>query len=295
MTARASLPFAKAHGLGNDYLLLDAFRDPDLLDGRAWIGEVPAMCDRRRGVGADGVILFGPGDAGTDALMRIVNADGSPAPRCGNGARCVARLLFERGYVNGTAFTMRSGDDVLGVEIAPSPEGGFDRARIDMGAPVHDPDRLPVDQTRLDRPVTDDGSLVVDGREGWLAGVGNAHLVLLVDDDAGLDAIGEVGPPLERHAAFPDRINVHLAHVSGRRAVQMVSWERGAGATLACGTGACAVFSVAHRRGLVDDNAVVTLPGGDLLIERDESSGRLVKTGPAEIAFLGEWPLGAGS
>jgi diaminopimelate epimerase len=288
---RAPLPFTKCHGLGNDYLLLDAFRDPDLIDEGRWVSQVRAMCARRRGVGADGVILFGPDDADADAFMRIFNADTSEAQRCGNGARCVARLLAERFHVRERSFTIRSADDILGASVLSGPTGGEVSVSIDMGTPILDPSRLPVDLSRLEADPADDGRLTLNQRSGRLVGVGNPHLVLWARNAGELETIGAVGPPLETHPAFPERMNVHLAHVADRSAILLRSWERGAGLTQACGTGACAAFAAARMEGLVDESARVNLPGGDLVISEDLATKRLTKTGPAVEVFSGQWPI----
>jgi len=282
------LRFSKIQGLGNDFLVIDG-RDlaPDEADGSAPLGldgaRVRRLCDRRFGVGGDGVILALPPRQGGELRMRIFNADGTEPEMCGNGIRCLARFLADHeGAAPGRTWQV----ETLAGRIVPElrPEGLI---RVDMGPPFLDPaavpTTLPIGPAGLPQ-----GELEVEGQ--WLtaaaAGMGNPHVVVPVADVAAVE-LEQLGPLLEHHDAFPARTNVHFVQVLAPDHLVMRVWERGAGPTLACGTGACATLVACHRLGLSAGRARIDLPGGPLEIEWDGADGPVFMSGPAEVVFEG--------
>jgi len=282
---RTAIPFRKYQGLGNDFVLIDNRQSGELLLTPA---QAVAVCDRHTGVGGDGVIFLLPPNAATGAAgaactasMRIINSDGSEPEMCGNGVRCLAVFAADVGMDAGALVL----DTRAGV-IVPTPVAGGG-VRVDMGVPTTDPPAVP---TTL--PTTT-AEVVVAGRPWTVTGVsmGNPHAVTFVSAvdfdaiDANLEALG----PAFEHATdlWPARINTEFVTVDAPDAVRMVVWERGAGRTRACGTGACAVVVAAVLTGRTGRSVTVGLPGGDLHIEWREADGRVYMTGPAELAFTG--------
>ncbi|TDQ83248.1 diaminopimelate epimerase [Dongia mobilis] len=270
------LPFIKMHGLGNDFVVLDARRHALNLttEQRQW------LADRHRGIGCDQLItLENAPDSRADVFMRIHNADGSEARACGNATRCVAaRVMGEKG--NGHA-VIQTVAGLLPAEVQPGGE-----IAVDMGPALLDwqdiPVAAPCDTLRLPvahGPVADPVGV----------NVGSPHAVFFVEDVAALD-IAEIGPLLERHAFFPDRANIEFAQVIDPGYIRMRVWERGTGITLACGSGACATLVAAARRGLTGRKAVVEVDGGRLAIEW-LANGHVRMTGPWTLSFAGEVDL----
>lgn len=269
MRGTMRVPFIKMHGLGNDFVVLDARADkiPDVTAAVA-----RALADRTQGIGCDQLILLEPSET-QDFRMRIFNADGGEVEACGNASRAVALL-------HGAKTTV----ETAGGDIALSPaESG---ATVDMGEPRFDWDAIPLAYAM------DTMSMPV----GWgelenpmAVNVGNPHAVFFVEDTEVVD-LGALGPVIEKDPLFPHGINVNVASVVGEDQVRLRVWERGVGLTRACGTGACATAVAAMRRGLVGRSATVSLPGGDLQIEWD-ADDRIQMTGPATEAFRGtfEW------
>ena len=270
--------FLKMHGLGNDFAVFDARTQALALDA----GLARAIADRRRGIGCDQVIVIERVD-GADAFMRIRNADGAEVEICGNAARCVARVLMGETERN----TVRL-ETLAGPLICSDAGSGF--VTVDMGAP-----RFAWDQVPLARETDTNAFIIeVDGRNYTVAAasMGNPHCVLFVDD-AETEPVATLGPHIETHSMFPKRTNVEFVSVRDRGHLRMRVWERGAGITQACGSGACAVVAAAHRRGMVDRKADVELDGGVLTIEIREADGHMLMTGPAALAYCGEIDLGA--
>ncbi|MBS0505193.1 MAG: diaminopimelate epimerase [Proteobacteria bacterium] len=261
--------FHKMHGLGNDFVVIDArVRAVAITPARA-----RAIADRHQGIGCDQLILLEP-SASADLRMRIFNADGGEVEQCGNALRCVAQLTGAKTI------------ETAGGTIDADSQAG--RATIDMGEPRFGWEQIPLGYAM------DTSSLPVawDGLEqGSAVNVGNPHVIFFVDD---LDAVDleTLGPVIEHDAVFPDRVNVNVAEVAGPAALRLRVWERGAGLTRACGTGACATAVAAIRRGLVRSPVTVSLPGGDLVISwAPDKSIRM--TGPAAHVFTGEAELEA--
>ncbi|MBI4322161.1 MAG: diaminopimelate epimerase [Chloroflexi bacterium] len=275
--------FTKVHGLGNDFILVDA-RDGAPLP---WGDLAQRVCDRHYGVGADGLILLlASGEA--DFRMRILNNDGSEAQMCGNGIRCLARYVFDRGLTTKTSLAIET---LAGVkEIALNLEA--DRvvsARVNMGPPIFDPARIPA---RVDGWMIKDHEIAVGGRTYAISCVsmGNPHAVIFLDKDE-LDALelAEVGPLVEHHPIFPERTNVEFCALVSRNRLRMRVWERGAGNTLACGTGACAAAVQAIIHNYVDPQVELILDGGPLHVEWQGQESPVYMTGGAEYVCDGEY------
>lgn len=281
------LEFSKYQGLGNDFLMLDgraAGHSDELFGLTAQL--VQQLCDRRFGVGGDGVILALPPNSGGELRMRIFNADGSEPEMCGNGIRCLARFLADRDG-DGPGRTWQI--DTLAGRIVPEllADGTI---RVDMGAPFLQPEQVPT-TLAVGAAGLPQGELEVDGEVFAVAaaGMGNPHVVIPVDAVDEID-LERFGSHLELHPAFPARTNVHFVEVLAPDHLRMVVWERGAGPTLACGTGACATLVACHSLGLSDRRARLDLPGGPLIIHWDEASGKVFMDGPAELVFEGVIP-----
>jgi diaminopimelate epimerase len=281
------LQFSKYQGLGNDFLLLDGrgAGDPEFVFGLT-PEQVVQLCDRRFGVGGDGVILALPPNAGGELRMRIFNADGTEPEMCGNGIRCLARFLADRDG-DGPGRTWQI--DTLAGRIVPEllPDGTI---RVDMGAPFLAPEQVPT-TLELGPNGLPQGELVVDGEAFAVAaaGMGNPHVVIPVDVVEEID-LERFGAGLELHPAFPARTNVHFVQVLAPDHLVMRVWERGAGPTLACGTGACATLVACNKLGLSERQARVDLPGGPLQIHWEARSGKVFMDGPAEHVFDGVIP-----
>jgi diaminopimelate epimerase len=278
------LQFSKYQGLGNDFLLFDG---RDLEEPETAFGLTPELvarlCDRRFGVGGDGVILALPPRQGGELRMRIFNADGSEPEMCGNGIRCLARFLADN---DGDGPGRRWQVETLAGRIVPElmPDGGI---RVDMGPPFLEPATIPT-TLPLGPAGLPQGELEAAGERFSVAaaGMGNPHVVIPVAD---LDAIDleRCGAALEVHPAFPARTNVHFVQVIAPDHLRMRVWERGAGPTLACGTGACATLVACRRLGLCEGRARLDLPGGPLWIEWAGDGAPVLMTGPAEVVFEG--------
>lgn len=280
-----AIRFTKCHGLTNDFVLIDAIDE-----GAAGLADLPALaarlCDRRRGIGADGVLLLLPDETGKgDARLRIFNADGSEAEMCGNGVRCIARHFFEaRGRSNALLHAARG---VVGA-VSEVRDGRFVGAKVDMGPARTRAHRVPV-RTERARIVNEPIVGEVAARWGLPGGVltcismGNPHAVIVVGDVGAID-VERIGARVERDAMFPERANVQFVEVRGRGRAVVRTWERGAGPTPACGTGACAALAAGVLCGVLDREAVIELPGGELRVKWDR---HLFMTGPAELVYRG--------
>ena len=269
----SGLPFRKMHGIGNDFVVLDARKHAlDLTMDRA-----RQIADRRFGIGCDEILIIEPARNGADAFMGVRNADGSTAESCGNGARCVADMLMRETGKSAVVL------ETLGGPIAAT-RAKNGHVTIDMGNARTDWRDIPLAEScdTLHLPVT----------EGPLSdpvgvSMGNPHAVFFVSDVAVVD-LANLGPRLERHALFPERANIEVVQVMSPTHLRMRVWERGSGITLACGTGACASAVAAVRRDLCRRAVTVTLEGGDLHIEW-RSDGHVIMTGPTADVFSGVW------
>ena len=278
------LQFSKYQGLGNDFLMLDG-RDAPSTDFCFALNpeRIQRLCDRRFGVGADGVILALPPREGGELRMRIFNADGTEPEMCGNGIRCLARFLADSdGDLPGRQWQIET---LAGPIVPLLEEGGT--IRVDMGIPLLEPEAVPTTLS-VGPAGLPQGELEVAGERLAVAaaGMGNPHVVIPVADVAAVD-LDRLGAALEVHPAFPAKTNVHFVQALSPTHLVMRVWERGAGPTLACGTGACATLVACHRLGLAERRARLDLPGGPLEIAWDGDSGHLFMTGPAEAVFDG--------
>ncbi len=283
--------FTKLHGSGNDFIVIDA-RDRET----DWINIAKSICDRHLGAGADGLLLVYNSDA-ADLRMGLFNADGSEAEMSGNGMRCFVKYAVERGLI-----TLRDGvasvetlAGVISAEVRQS-AGLVESVRVTMGRPRFRPQEIPVAlaaQLRLKgeaEPPLQDVEMKIDGQTFAVTclSMGNPHAVHFIDEPVEHIPLAEIGPKAERHALFPERVNFEVARVLARDRIDVRTWERGVGETLACGTGAAAVMVAARLRGLVDDRAELREPGGVLTLEWTDNDVYL--TGPAVEVYEGEWP-----
>jgi diaminopimelate epimerase len=293
--------FTKMQGAGNDYIYVNCFAEPvpdDLL------GLARAISDRHFGVGGDGLILICPSNV-ADARMRMFNADGSEAQMCGNGLRCVAKYVYDHDIARKPRLAIETGRGVLEVDVMAA-NGQVERVRVDMGEPILETDRIPVEFPRREKenrvvnfPL---GKYIALGEPAsWMedcgldlrmtcVSMGNPHVVIYCPS---VDAVPleSLGPFLERQPIFPQRINVHFVQVHSPTEVTMRTWERGSGITLACGTGASAVCVAGVLTGHTQRKILAHLPGGDLELEWSEKNNHVFMTGPAVEVFSGEWQL----
>jgi len=288
-----SMRFVKMHGLGNDYVYVDAFAQnierPEELSRK--------VADRHFGIGGDGLILVAPPtDAakkdGATVRMRMFNADGSESEMCGNGVRCVAKFAYDRKISTQNPMRIETGRGVLTIALQTGSDGKVQTATVNMGPPILDLEKVPVDRQWLGATghvrifqVPMGTSL---GVQALFVSMGNPHAVIFVEDLAKVD-LKKAGPVLEHHKAFPRRMNVHFVQVHSRNEVTMRTWERGSGITLACGTGASAVCVAGVLADKTDRTILAHLPGGDLKLEWRESDDCVYMTGPATEVFTGEF------
>lgn len=286
MSERTLITFSKMHGLGNDYIVFDESakilipedKKPEIVE---------EICRRGFSVGADGVIFVTPASIeDADIRFRIFNSDGSEAEMCGNGIRCFVKYVYENEIVIGDEMLVETLGGIKEVDL--DVEGGEVRASsVDMGVPSFKTSDIPMISDKDEFLDTD---LIVDGNpiKMTLVNVGNPHAVIFTENIEDID-LNEIGPIIETHQAFPQKTNVHFVNIINRNEIEMITWERGAGFTLACGTGATACVSAGFKLGKLDEEVEVHLPGGELLIivfEMDEEV-RLFMEGEAVLVFDG--------
>lgn len=279
--------FAKYHGIGNDFILLESANLPK--EEIALKQLAIRLCDRNKGIGADGLLIASYPN-GFTAKMRIINADGSEPEMCGNGLRCFAKYLLDQGRVS---LQDKMVIDTLAGPIKPEiveDRGALAQVKVDMGSPVLE---------RADIPVAGPGAgpviketIEVLGHDFQFTGVsmGNPHAVVFVDDLATLD-FEALGPIFESHPKFPNKVNTEFVEVLNAQEARMKVWERGSGPTLACGTGACAILVAGVLNDLLDRQALIHLPGGDLEIAWPDDAGPVWMSGPAEKVFEGAFDI----
>lgn len=280
-----ALTFQKYQGLGNDFILVDNRHHPEpLVSPEAAV----RVCDRNFGVGGDGVIFALPPTGDTDFTMRIFNSDGSEPEMCGNGIRCLAKFIADVDGVQSTTYRIHT---LAGLIVPELLSDG--RICVDMGEPVLDGSKVPTSLAPTDGATVVKAPIEVAGKQWTVTavGMGNPHAAVYAssDGDVKVDEIDleAVGPLFERHPAFPARTNTEFVEVLDKGHVRMSVWERGAGRTLACGTGACALVVAGVLEGRLDRVCRVDLPGGPLDIEWREANNRVYMTGPAERVFAG--------
>lgn len=275
-----TMEFTKMHGLGNDFIVV--FGEDELPDNASELAVT--LCNRFFGIGADGLVYILPSERG-DYMMRIMNSDGSEAEQCGNAIRCVSKYVYEHGLVESEQIvieTIGAGEQKVSLKVK---DGVVETVTVDMGEPVLSGLQIPV---AIDAEPVLDQPIEADGTEFKFTAVsmGNPHAVIYVDDAVSFD-LGTWGPKLEVHPLFPRKVNVEFATVVDRGHVDMRVWERGAGPTLACGTGACATLVSSVLNGVTDRSAWISLKGGDLFIEWDEEDNHVYMTGPAQVVYTG--------
>ena len=276
------MKFTKMHGCGNDYVYIDCFEET-VKDEKA---TALKLSDRHFGVGGDGLILIKKGKA-ADFEMVMYNADGSRAEMCGNAIRCVARYVYDKGYVNTAEFSIESMGKVKYITLTVE-NGVVTGVRVDMGAPILNAADIPV-VSNGDRVINNE--ITVDGRKFNMTCVsmGNPHAVMFIDRSPREFELEHFGPLFENNSIFPKRVNAEFARVVDRNNIEMRVWERGTGETLACGTGTCATVVAAILNGYTDNDVTVHLLGGDLKIHwSGNESDSVIMTGPAEYVFSGE-------
>lgn len=274
-----ALRFSKMHGAGNDFVVIDLRGGVPVPDGAL----CRALADRHTGVGCDQILTIEPPrSAQAVASYGIWNADGSPARQCGNGARCVAAWLLRDGTAHGDEFVV---DSPVGAHAVGRLSDG--RLRVAMGVPRFAPQDVPL--RGFDAPQDSYAIAHADALFTFGAvSMGNPHAVLEVDD-VGSAPVATVGPLLQALPAFPESANVGFAQIESRRRVRLRVYERGVGETLACGSGACAAAAVLMKRGLIDRDVIITLPGGELQIAWPRDDAPVTMAGPAAFVFEGEW------
>ena len=277
------MDFVKMHGLGNDFVFIEDKTGQD----KDYTVLARAMCNRHTGIGADGLIVIVDSRV-ADVRMRIINSDGSEAEMCGNGIRCFAKYVYDSGIIEKKQFTVETPAGIMEPEITVGADNKAKLITINMGRPSFNRSEIPMEGTD-GRVLNED--LGVDG-ENWkitslLMGV--PHTVTYVDDVDTVD-IEKIGPLFEKHEAFPKHTNINFAQQMDDRTVKVRTWERGAGATLACGTGSCSVAVASFLNGRTGREVDIQLPLGTLHIEYREEDGNVYMTGPAAVSFTGTWP-----
>ena len=273
------MKFSKYHGLGNDFVLVDMSGN-ELADFSAAAKEV---CDRRTGIGADGLVLLWPID-GENAKMRIFNSDGSEAEMCGNVSRCAPLFWRERGHLTGTHLTLHTLAGLIQTDIIDEKKN---LVRVDMGQPRLTRGEIPMTGPAAEKAVQVTLDVGADKWTGTAVSMGNPHFVIFVSDINKIN-LSSVGPKLETHAAFPRKTNVEFVQRLNKETLRMRVWERGVGITQACGTGACATLVASALTGQTGRQACISLDGGDLQIVWDDQD-HVQMTGPAQKVFEGEY------
>lgn len=285
------MKFTKMHGCGNDYIYINGAREKIEQEKKGEL--VRKLSDRHFGIGGDGVIFIHPItdemqkalEQQVDFEMEMFNADGTRAEMCGNGIRCVAKYVYDKGLTDKTSISIISCGKVKHLELTVK-DGKTRSVRVNMGAPVLRSSDIPVIS---DKEECIDEEIAVNGEKYKMTCVsmGNPHAVVFMEEIANLD-LEKIGPLFENHNCFPNRTNTEFVKILDRNTVEMRVWERGTGETLACGTGACAVVTACILNGLTAEEVTVKLLGGELNIRWDRENNQIFMTGPAETVFDGE-------
>jgi len=289
------MKFTKMQGLGNDYVYVNCFEET--INNPSELAQ--QVSDRHFGIGSDGLILVCPSDI-ADAKMRMFNADGSESQMCGNGLRCVAKFTFDHRLAQpGTSFSvpggismphslnLETGNGILKVGISEDEDGLADKICVNMGEPVLSGMDIPV---AIDKPQLINEQIEINGEsyEMTCVSMGNPHAVIFCEDLSKIE-LEKIGPLFENHPLFPERINAHFVQINSPDEISMITWERGSGITLACGTGACACGVAAALTGQCERAMLAHLPGGDLELTWSQSDNCVYMTGPAREVFAGMW------
>lgn len=275
-----NMKFTKMHGCGNDYVYVDC--TDEMIENPSEVSKY--VSDRHFGIGSDGLILICSSET-ADFRMAMYNADGSEGAMCGNGIRCVAKYVYDKGLTDKKNISIETKSGIKELELTVE-DGKVSLVKVNMGAPILNAKDIPVD---VDTEKCIDSDINIDGKDYKITCVsmGNPHAVTFIDEDVKTFPIEKIGPKFENHPMFPDRVNTEFVQVLNRHEVNMRVWERGSGETLACGTGTCATVVACVLNGLTDDEVTVHLLGGDLFIKYDRENDTVWMTGPAVIAFEG--------
>ena len=282
------MKFTKMHGCGNDYIYVNGFEEQIAAEKKPDL--VRALSDRHFGIGGDGVIFINPAKE-ADFEMEMYNADGSRSEMCGNGIRCVAKFVYDRGLTDSEKISIVSAGKIKYLDLTVEKKnadarGTVSKVRVNMGSPILTPAQIPV---AADGDQVVNEPIVVDDKEYRMTCVsmGNPHAVIFTEGVADMK-LEQIGPLFENHVRFPNRTNTEFVEILDRQNVFMRVWERGTGETLACGTGCCATAVACVLNGLTDDKITVKLLGGELQIEWDREQNLVFMTGPAATVFEGE-------
>ena len=275
------MKFTKMHGAGNDYVYVNCFEEQigDPVDVAIKVS------NRNFGIGSDGLILIMPSDK-ADVRMRMFNSDGSESEMCGNGIRCVAKYAYDHGIVDKTCITAETGAGILTLQLFPNAANKVERVRVNMGLPRLAREEIPMNGRPAAQVVAEELTVLDRTFHITCVSMGNPHCIIYVDDVDSFP-VSTYGPLIENHQLFPRRTNVEFIQILSRSEVKQRTWERGAGETLACGTGASAVCVAGVLNNVTDRNILNHLAGGDLELEWLEN-GPVFMTGPATEVFSGE-------
>jgi len=278
------MEFTKMHGAGNDYIYMNASNLSE-----DWSQIAVNVSDRHKGIGSDGLILAMPSEI-ADIKMRMFNSDGSEGEMCGNGIRCLVGFAIDQNLIPSKQKTVlvETGAGVLSVTPIRT-NNVMTGATVSMGLPILEPSQIPVEIDSSSFPVLDH-TLNIGYEQMKLSfiSMGNPHAISFIDEDIDKYPLTEIGPLVENHEIFPNKINFEIVNIIDRSHLKVRVWERGSGITLACGTGACAVAVAAKLKGIIDDSCTISLPGGDLEISWIDNN-EVLMTGPIEKVFSGNW------
>ncbi len=279
------ISFVKMEGLGNDFIMLDD-RDKNIEKAMSYPELAQKLCNRRFGIGGDGIILTLNADDDHDIKFRIYNCDGSQAEMCGNGMRCFAKRLYEEKIITKTCMRVDTLAGTVIPEVIVDKDGGVSQVKVDMGEPILESEAIPVICDK-ERAIEEPLDVAGEQYEITCVSMGNPHAVIFVEDAINIP-LKEIGPAIETHERFPEKTNVEFIQVLSDTELEMRVWERGAGITLACGTGACASHVAAVLTGRAKEKTLIHLAGGDLELFWDKQTNHIFKTGPATRVFEGK-------
>lgn len=282
-----SLKFTKMHGLGNDFILIEG-EEAKKLDLQ-YKDLAKKICDRHLGIGADGLVIVNPPEiqANTDVIWRIFNSDGSEPQMCGNGIRCFAKYVYEKGIVTQKKFTVNTLAGIITPEIQDNGE-----IKVDMGEPIFEANKVPAAINDLDSIINYPIKIMNREFNINMVSMGNPHCVIFTEEDSA-ELAKKYGPEIEKHEIFPEKTNVEFVKILSKNKIKIDVWERGCGITMACGTGACASVVAAIINNFVNKTVTAELPGGNLQIEWNQGdlSDKVFMTGPGEFIFCGKYLL----
>ena len=275
--------FTKMHGLGNDFILVDAINQR--ISDEEIESLAKKLCNRNFGIGADGLVLVKKSDQ-TDLKMQIINADGSEPEMCGNGIRCFAKYVYDEKIIEKDIFSVETlaGIMVPGLILK---EGNVVAVEVDMGEAILESNKIPVQGLNPEKVINEPINIDDTDYSVTCVSMGNPHAIVFVDNLESID-IENLGPKFEGNSIFPERINTEFVQVIDKNKATVRVWERGVGETLACGTGACAVTVAGVLNEKLERKSIIHLPGGELKIEWQENDNHVIMTGPASTVFKGE-------